>query len=242
MEYFKTFLLLILLSQSLRTESRIRRQSDSTLDVVGMAVDNRVKEQQLGTVKTVSKDIVQRTRGKRDLEHVKTRVEQTTRKKRQLQSFLLNAVTNELPTNNVRIPELGKVLNQNTRDQAVGLVSVFLRAPLVLVAAVQRQVYDLINSDFGLATALKNSAEVQNDPILDRMIILNQNGVTCEDVCQNGNAVGAIGICTNQYCTCYFKSEDLRLRFCPTNTIFDPLTSKCAKPEETILCSDDETV
>ncbi|CAG7732387.1 unnamed protein product, partial [Allacma fusca] len=238
MKYFKTSLLLIFLSYTLGFENRIRRQKDSATEVVGLAADNSATKRDYGVLKTASKNTAQRSRGKRDLQIVQTEEhKQTSRRKRQLPSFLSNA-----RTNNVLTPVLGNLLPQNTRDQAVDFFSVFLRTSVTLVTAFQQQVFNLINFDFDMATALKNSLEVQSDPLLDRMLILNKNGVTCEDVCQNGNSIGNIGICTNQYCTCYFKSEDLRLRFCPANTVFDSLTRKCARPEETILCSDEDDV
>ncbi|CAG7816578.1 unnamed protein product [Allacma fusca] len=181
---------------------RERRASESTTEVVGLALQKGTTAEDVQTLKKEGKG------GK-------------ARGKRQLGGFNFGGPLGSISvgTNGAQL-SLGAGTRQSSKPTQT------------------QQNFLKISFDFDLASKLKEA--VSSNPILSKTVVVNEKGVTCEELCPEAtNGFATIGICTSKYCTC--GSDTVEKQNCEsTNDVFDILELKCAKPADTILCSDDE--
>ncbi|CAG7833321.1 unnamed protein product [Allacma fusca] len=215
------------------TLSRVRRQSDSTTEVVGLALSKRATDGDYQTLKKGARQVSRRyRRGVFDID-LSNPFEAATKPLQQAWTTAQNqtqAASQHL-MNSVKQP-IDQLSQQVTNLPVVKDV----------VTAIQH-VFDKINHDFKLAKKLVRFVEKEDNPVLKKMVVVNENGVGCSDVCQpDGNGYGTIGICTPKYCTCDFKTNDFSLLRCGGGHVFDTLEKKCNPPGLTVLCSDEEVI
>ncbi|CAG7816379.1 unnamed protein product [Allacma fusca] len=193
MNILRVSLIFIIFAIANCSEHRIRRQSDSTTEVVGLVMERDATKGEYETLKRAAVRVSrERVRGKRAIF-----------------SLLPDTINNAagvlglppvVPNNHV----------ENALNSIRNVTSTVTNTFTTLVTAVQK-IFFPINHNITLANSLVNSVEVQRNPILRRMVVVNEDGVRCKDVCKStGNGFATIGIWL-----------------------------KCAKPSDTVLCSDD---
>ncbi|CAG7733826.1 unnamed protein product [Allacma fusca] len=214
---------------------RSKRQSDSTTEVVGLSLDSEATAGDYQTLKSGSRSISRpRERRRRDDSEIFFPEDLRFHPKNFGESFPLprkfkaNIVSNfHHPHDNYSHHQMAEAFHNGTKELAKHMLT-----------AIQT-LFQKISFNFNFAKLFQHFVISLKNAVLKRMVILNENGVKCEDVCKPGSQYGTIGICTEKYCTCDFNSKNFTLFCCEKDFVFDHLRHICEDPSKTILCSDD---
>ena len=108
------------------------------------------------------------------------------------------------------------------------------------ITQIQGRFYN-INYDIRRARRFQSAYESRPNA-MPGLIVVDQSGVDCEDVCDSydafGVAFGTIGICTPYFCECNFSSGRNIFRNCREDSVFDILSNSCRNPNNVVLCDD----
>ncbi|CAG7716922.1 unnamed protein product [Allacma fusca] len=229
------------------SENRVRRQSDSTTEVIGLVMQNGATAEDYLRLKRAIKGMRKRVRGKRAIFHILKTGEATNNVTTSTTSpSVYTSNHHDIAANAIREAE-DRLVNTYTQLEKLAeniryTLKILESAESELTQAQSdlQSLYNQINHDFRMAISLKNSESIRMSPMLRRMVVVNENGVTCNQVCDvPNNGFATIGICTNQYCACNSgRRRAIERRFCQRDFVFDTLGLSCANPSNTVLCSD----